>query len=79
MAKAFNLALRTLALDSLYENPATDAEAVRTWIKDEIDETKMINALPIGPDEAMVAVRSRLLRCRDVSWIDLRQPSIWGR
>jgi hypothetical protein len=68
MAKAFNLALRTLSLDSLSENPHTDAEAVREWCAAPVDETKMIEELPVGPEEAPVpaaqvaAVRSVLDR-----------------
>lgn len=69
MAKAFNLALRTLSLDALAENQATDAEAVREWQMAEIDVTKMLGqTLPVGPDEAPVpkasidAVRSLLDR-----------------
>ena len=55
MAKAFNLALRTLSLDALCENPATDAEAVREWCRLPIDETKILgDELPQGPDEAPV-------------------------
>jgi hypothetical protein len=72
MAKAFNLALRTLSLDALSENVATDAQAIREWCEEEIDVTKMLGeALPIGPDEASVpkasidAVRSLLDRLAD--------------
>jgi hypothetical protein len=55
MAKATNVALRTLCLDALAASPPTDAEAVREWIAEEIDETTMMDELPRGPDEAVVA------------------------
>ena len=55
MAKAVNLALRTVCLDSLAASPPTDAEAVREWIAEKIDETTMMNELPKGPDEAPVS------------------------
>jgi hypothetical protein len=54
MAKATNVALRTLCLDSLAVSPPTDAEAVREWISEKIDETTMLDELPQGPDEAAV-------------------------
>jgi hypothetical protein len=77
MAKAFNLALRTLTLDALWQNPATDAEAFREWRLASVDETKMMNDLPTGPDEAPVpseaiaAVRAVLNRL--AAGIDLAQ------
>lgn len=54
MAKSVNVALRTLCLDALTANPATDGQAVRDWIKERIDETTMMDELPKGPDEAPV-------------------------
>jgi hypothetical protein len=55
MAKAFNLALRTLVLDALCDNAATDAQALREWCCMPIDLTKwMGEQLPDGPDEAPV-------------------------
>lgn len=54
MAKATNVALRTLCLDALAASPPTDAEAVREWIQEKIDETTMMDELPRGPDEAPV-------------------------
>jgi hypothetical protein len=55
MAKAANVALRTICLDALAASAPTDADAVREWIAEEIDETTMIDELPNGPDEAEVA------------------------
>ncbi len=55
MAKATNVALRTLCLDALAASPPTDAEAVREWITEKIDETTMMDEPPRGPDEAVVA------------------------
>jgi hypothetical protein len=55
MAKATNVALRTLCLDGLAASPPTDAEAVREWIAEKIDVTTMMDELPRGPDEAAVA------------------------
>jgi hypothetical protein len=54
MAKAVNVALRTLSLDSLAIPSATDAEAVREWCLQAVDETTMIDELPKGPDEMPV-------------------------
>jgi hypothetical protein len=51
MARALNAALRTLALDALVRNPEPDVEAFREWIDQPIDETKMMDELPKGPDE----------------------------
>src|SRR5205814_1781923 len=51
MAKAVNVALRTVCLDALAVSPATDTEAVGSWIKEKIDETTMMDELPKGPDE----------------------------
>jgi hypothetical protein len=55
MAKATNVALRTLCLDALAASPPTDAEAVREWISQKVDETTMMDQLPLGPDEAEVS------------------------
>jgi hypothetical protein len=54
MAKATNVALRTLCIDALVASSPTDAEAVREWIAEEIDDSTMIDELPQGPDEAPV-------------------------
>jgi hypothetical protein len=54
MAKAVNVALRTLSVDSLAVAPATDAETVREWCQQPVDETTMMDELPQGPDEAPV-------------------------
>lgn len=55
MAAATNVALRTVLLDSLAASPTTDAEVVREWIAEKIDETTMMDELPKGPDEAPVS------------------------
>jgi hypothetical protein len=67
MARALNAALRTLALDAVADNPESDAEAIREWISEPIDETKMMDELPNGPeekepisDEAIAEVRKHL-------------------
>jgi hypothetical protein len=67
LAKALNAALRTLSLDALVSNPEPDAEALREWMAERIDETKMMDALPRGPDdkeavsdEAIADVRNQL-------------------
>jgi hypothetical protein len=67
MARALNAALRTLALDAVADNPEPDAEAFREWFKEPIDETKMMDELPKGPeeketisDEAIAKVRKHL-------------------
>jgi len=54
MATAANLALRTVCLDALAPSLSTDAEAVREWSTEKIDETTMIDELPKGPDETPV-------------------------
>lgn len=55
MAKAANVALRTVCLDALASTPPTDADAVREWIAEDVDETTMIDDLPLGPDEEAVS------------------------
>jgi hypothetical protein len=65
IAKAFNLALGTLSLDSICENPPVDAEAVREWCSEPVDETKMIEEMPVGPDEARVPGET-ILRVKEV-------------
>lgn len=55
MAKAANIALRTVCLDSLAESPAPDGESVREWINQKIDVTTMLEEMPVGPDEATIA------------------------
>ena len=54
MAKAVNALLRTVSLDLLVPNPPTDAEAIRAWLTGKVDVTRMVNELPIGPDEAPI-------------------------
>lgn len=54
MAKAVNVALRTVCLDALSPSPPTDAEAVREWVAERVDATLMMDALPKGPDEEPV-------------------------
>jgi Family of unknown function (DUF6339) len=54
MAKAANVALRTLCLDALAASPPTDADAVREWIAEKFDDSTMIDELPEGTDEAEV-------------------------
>ena len=51
VARALNAALRTLALDAVADNPEPDAEAFREWMIEPIDETKMMDELPKGPEE----------------------------
>ncbi len=54
LSKAFNLTLTTLSLDTLCDNPAVDAESLRDWCVEPVDETKMMQELPLGPDEGPV-------------------------
>ena len=54
MAKAVNLALRTVSLDRISPSPALDADAVRDWIAEKVDETAMFDELPLGPDEKRI-------------------------
>jgi hypothetical protein len=51
MARALNAALRTLALDAVADNPEPDSEAFREWMSEPVDETKMMDVLPKGPEE----------------------------
>lgn len=51
MARAFNAALRTVALDAMAPAPEPDAEALREWIAAPVDATRMMDALPQGPDD----------------------------
>jgi hypothetical protein len=57
MARALNVVLRTLSLDALSASAAPDAEAVRDWCTERVDETTMISDLPRGPDEPPVPER----------------------
>ncbi|MBI3319516.1 MAG: hypothetical protein HYZ89_02885 [Candidatus Omnitrophica bacterium] len=57
-AKAVNLVLTTQSLDALCDNPPVDVEATREWCAEPIDETKMMDALPVGPDEEPVPEES---------------------
>jgi hypothetical protein len=54
VARAVDVALRTLSVDSLAPDPGPDAEAVREWCNERVDETVMIKRLPAGPDEPPV-------------------------
>jgi len=45
MAKATNVALRTLCVDALAASPPMDAEATREWIAETVDETTMMDVL----------------------------------
>jgi hypothetical protein len=54
MARSLDVAMRTIALDSLAPAPAPDAEAIREWCAETVDETLMIRRLPTGPDEPPV-------------------------
>ena len=51
MAKAVNAVLRTVSLDTLVPNPATDAEVIREWVKGKVDVTLMMDEWPTGPEE----------------------------
>jgi hypothetical protein len=56
MAIALNLALRTVCLDAVAASPSPDAEAIREWIYEKIDETIIVgDELPNGPDEARIS------------------------
>jgi hypothetical protein len=57
MARAFNIVSRTLALDALCLSAAQDAEAVREWCAEPVDETTMLKDLPRGPDEPPVPAK----------------------
>jgi hypothetical protein len=55
LAKAFNLRLTTLALDTLVPTPPVDVYSIEEWRKQSIDESKYLTDLPEGPDEAPVS------------------------
>ena len=55
MTKAMNIAVRTISLDAFAPSPPTDAAAVREWVGGRIDETTMMDDLPVGPDEQRVS------------------------
>jgi hypothetical protein len=57
IARSLDVAMRTFALDSLAPAPAPDAEAVREWCAETVDETLMIRRLPTGPEEPTVPER----------------------
>lgn len=54
MVKAMNVAVRTTSLDGLAPSPPTDAHVVRAWVREDVDETTMMDELPVGPDEEPV-------------------------
>jgi Family of unknown function (DUF6339) len=75
LAKAFNLRLATLPLETISANPVSDTVAIMDWCAERIDETKFMDDLPIGPDEdpvpegeidAVVEVLSTLARDIDL-------------
>jgi hypothetical protein len=80
MSKALNLTLRTINLDSLWQDIGTDAEAIREWLNTAPDPTKMMAELPVGPDDAPVtekaigAVREVLERLADEIGLSERRP-----
>jgi Family of unknown function (DUF6339) len=55
MSRSLDLAMKTISLDSLAPALAPDAEAVREWCIEPVDETLMIRQLPTGPDEPPVS------------------------
>ncbi|MGO9463935.1 MAG: DUF6339 family protein [Isosphaeraceae bacterium] len=75
LAKAFNLRLATLPLETISANPVVDTVAIKDWCAERIDETKFMDDLPIGPDEdpvpegeiaAVIEVLSTLARDIDL-------------
>ncbi len=58
LAKAFNLLRTTLSLDALCQNPPVDVDSVRDWCNEAVDETKMMDELPEGPDEEPISGQS---------------------
>jgi hypothetical protein len=55
MVKAMNVAVRTISLDALAPCRPTDTHAVHAWVREHVDETLMMDALPVGPDEDQVS------------------------
>jgi hypothetical protein len=58
MAKAVNVALRTVSLDALAVSPPPDTEAVREWAAEKVDATLMLDRVPTGPDDTPVPAES---------------------
>jgi hypothetical protein len=57
IARSLDLAMKTISLDSLASASVPDAEAIREWCAETVDETLMIRRLPTGPDEPPVPER----------------------
>ncbi len=54
LVRGFNMVLTTTMLDAVAPSPAPDFEAIQEWIADVPDETKCLDELPIGPQEAPI-------------------------
>jgi hypothetical protein len=66
LIKSFNMALTTTMLDAAAPSPDVDAQSVRDWCEEEVDETTMFEEMPTRPaeqaiDEAHIAAVTDLL------------------
>lgn len=54
LVKSFNMALTTTMLDAVAPSIDVDAQSVRDWCQEDVDETTMFEAMPDGPAEAPI-------------------------
>jgi hypothetical protein len=51
LVKSFNMALTTTMLDAVAPSVDVDAQSIREWCEEDVDETIMFEDMPIGPAE----------------------------
>jgi len=51
LIKSFNMALTTTMLDAVAPSVNVDAQSIRDWCSEEVDETTMFEEMPTGPAE----------------------------
>jgi len=54
LIKSFNMALTSTMLDTVAPSMNVDAQSVREWCEDDVDETTMFEEMPVGPAEQPV-------------------------
>jgi hypothetical protein len=54
LVKSFNMALTTTMLDAVAPSREVDAQTLREWCQEDVDETTMFEEMPSGPAEERV-------------------------
>jgi len=54
LIKSFNMALTTTMLDAVAPSVDVDAQSIRDWFSEPVDETTMFEEMPIGPEEEAI-------------------------